>query len=257
MKSMLFSFITFILLSHPAWSGSVYIVSDEWPQMEILAEFLETNGYEVVKGEQDELPSDLSEHDAVIQFIHGMLNDEPAAKLMNYANQGGRLIVLHHGISSKKKQTKGWYEFLGVKLDRTDDAEYYYEWIHDTDFTLVNVNPNHYITSHKVGYPTTMKYRAGSGPTPAVTFPAWPLKNTEVFINHQFIDGAEKTVLFAFHFKHPESGKIYTQDRGGWYKQTGAGYTFYFMPGHTDADFKTAQYPQIILNSVNWKPCSN
>ncbi len=237
-----------------AQSSEILIVSDEWPQMDVLATFLhEEGGYEIHKKEQKQMPESLNGYEAVIQFIHGMLYDEPAAKLMNYTKNGGRLLVLHHGVSSKKKQTKGWYEFLGMELDRSDNAEHYYEWIHDVDYTLVNLHPNHYITSHKIEYPKTQSYAIADQPSPKREFPAMTFEGSEVFINHQFTDGREKTVLFGFHFKNPKDGKLYMQDRGGWYIQNGEGYVIYFQPGHLVDDFKDP-YCQIILNAIQWKP---
>ena len=110
------------LLPLAAGADQVLIVSDEWPQMEVFGAYLETQGYEIDKAEQDKVPNDLDGYAGVIQFVHGKLNDDSAAKLMAYAENGGRLIVVHHGISSGKKKTKGWYDFLGV------DEHYKMHW---------------------------------------------------------------------------------------------------------------------------------
>ena len=91
----------------PAMGEKVLIVADEWPQMEVLATYLHTEGgYDVEKVEQDKLPDSLSGYDGVFQFVHRTFNDAPAQALIEYAKNGGRLIVLHHGISSKKATTR-------------------------------------------------------------------------------------------------------------------------------------------------------
>ncbi len=239
----------------PVWSEKLLIVADEWPQMEILTEFLqEQGGYAVEKVEQNDLPGDLSSYRGVFQFVHGALQDRTSRVLIDYTRNGGRAIVLHHGISYRKMQTEGWPEFLGIKLDNREEAEPRYVWIHDIDFTLVNLNANHYITTNKITYPKTIEYKSSDQPSAATEFPAIEFKNTEVFLNHQFTDGREKTVLFGFYFKDPKTGKVWMQDRSGWYKPYGRGWVFYFHPGHTVEDFKTPNYCQIILNSLTWKP---
>jgi hypothetical protein len=234
---------------------SVLIVADEWPQMEVLAGYLhDKGGYEIEKVEQDQMPGDLSGYRAVFEFVHGDLKDDPARALMDYAENGGRLIVVHHGISSAKKKTKGWLPFLGIELDLGKDAEHPYNWVHEVSFTLVNLNPNHYITSHNVNYPKIIEYQSSDQPSKPAKSPAIEFENSEVFLNHQFTDGREKTVLFGFHYKDPETGEIYMQDRSGWLKRVGRGYAFYFQPGHTVSDFEDPDYCQILLNCLTWNP---
>lgn len=248
--------LVLLLLCCPAggFAEDILIVSDEWPQMEVFAAFVQAEaGYGIVKAEQDKIPDDLSRFHGVIQFVHGMLEDDSARKLMDYANQGGRLLVIHHGISSKKKQTKGWYAFLGMELDRNKDAEHYYEWIHGIRLTFANLHPRHYITTHKVKYPGAIKYQSSDQPSVPVKAPALVFEDTEVFLNHQFTDGREKTVLFGFRYEDAGSGRVYMQDRAGWYKPAGKGWVFYFQPGHSVSDFENENYCQILLNCLTWK----
>lgn len=241
--------------SAAAAAEKVAIVADEWPQMEVLAKYLnERGGYEVEMYEQDAVPRDLSEYAGAVEFIHGAMADETGARLMDYANNGGRLIVLHHGVSSKKIETDGWYEFMGMSLDRTPGAEHRYVWIHGVDLTLVNLNPGHYIVRNGVNYSKAVEYRPSDFPSVKKDYPCIEFPDTEVFLNHQFTDGREKTVLFGFIYTDAETGETHMQDRGGWYKRTGKGWLFYFMPGHTVADLDNPKYPQIIMNCLTWRP---
>ncbi|HOZ45879.1 MAG TPA: ThuA domain-containing protein [Candidatus Hydrogenedentes bacterium] len=236
-------------------AGKLLIVADEWPQMEVLGAYLaEKGGHDVEKVEQTALPKSLSAYEGVFQFVHGRLDDATAEALMAYAKGGGRLIVLHHGISSKKAETKDWMPFLGVVLDRGEDAQYRYSYIHGVRLTLVNLNPEHFITSHGVEYATTVAYMPSDQPSVAAVLPAIELEHTEVFLNHQFTDARAKTVLLGFRYADSGSGEVYMQDRAGWFKPTGNGYTFYFQLGHEVSDFQNANYCQIILNCLAWKP---
>ena len=245
----------FLCASFSAFGEKVLIVADEWPQMEVLATFLKENGsYEVAEAEQDKLPDDLSGYSAVFQFVHGKLDDESARSLIEYSEDGGRLVVMHHGISSGKAKTKGWLPFLGMKLDRDGDAANRYEWIHDVTLTFVNLNPKHYITSHDVHYEAEVEYQSSDRPSPPAAVQAILFKNSEVFLNHQFTDGREKTVLFGFAYTDAKTGKTYMQDRSGWFKPAGNGYVFYFQPGHVTADFENPNYCQILMNCLTWSP---
>jgi len=240
--------------SAAAAAGSVLIVADEWPQMDVLAHYLEAEGgYAVEKAEQDQLPEDLAPYHAVFQFIHGRFDDDPAQALMDYATGGGRLVVLHHGVSSAKRATQGWLEFLGVALERDKDADDRYVWFEGVDLTLVNLNPRHYITAHNVAYDKTLEYRSSDRPSPSVSLPAFDLEQTEVYLNHQFTDAREKTVLLGFRYEDRETGEVHMQDRAGWFKAVGKGLVFYFQPGHAASDFENASFCQILLNCLTWR----
>ncbi|MBI1390480.1 MAG: hypothetical protein GC154_18745 [bacterium] len=238
----------------PVFAGKVMIVADEWPQMDVFEKFLNQNGFTAEKYEQKDMPKQLGAYDACIEFIHGAMADETAAALIDYANGGGRLVVLHHGVSSKKKATKGWYQFLGMDLDQSKDAENPYSWIHGVDLTFVNLQPHHYVTSHNVKYAETVEYKSSDQPSPVQKLPAITFHDTEVFINHQFTDGREKNVLFGYIFHNRETGETIMQDRSGWYKPAGKGWLFYFQPGHSVTDLENPNYSQIVLNAITWNP---
>jgi hypothetical protein len=241
-------------LNGAAPGGTVLIVADEWPQMEVLGEHLETRGgFAVEKVEQDALPADLEPYHAVFQYIHKMLKKDPAKALMDYANGGGRLVVLHHGVSSAKKITEGWLPFLGLELDKSKDAEHRYEYFEDVEATFVNLNPGHYITTHGITYEKAAEYESSDQPSVPVTLPAFDLHDTEVYINHQFTDARAKTLLLGFLYEDADSGIVHMQDRAGWLKPTGHGHVFYFQPGHKASDFESPIYAQLILNCLTWE----
>ena len=125
-----------------------------------------------------------------------------------------------------------------------------YKWIHGVNFSIVNLAPNHYITSHQVKYDEEVDYQSPSPGGPQGRFPAFLLRDTEVFVNHGFTDGEEKTVLLGLKYVHEPAGVTYMQDRAGWYKPAGKGWVMYFMPGHTTDDFRNETYLQILVNAV-------
>lgn len=233
----------------------ILIVADEWPQMEILEKYLvSAGGLSVTKVEQNEFPEELSNFYACISFIHRAMEPQIAMALIEYTRAGGRMMVLHHGISSAKRKVPEWMDFLGMSLPTQDeDPDHFYYWRQGVSFHLVNLQPNHYITSHQVEYPARIHYRSSDTPSMEVEYPAFELTGTEVFVNHAFKDGREKTVLFGFLFQHPETGQVYMQDRSGWYKPYGQGWVFYFQPGHANHDM-TDRYMRILLNALEWKP---
>ncbi|MHC4204977.1 MAG: hypothetical protein ACYSTT_10030, partial [Planctomycetota bacterium] len=83
--------------------SEVLIIQDERPQMDVLAKFLTEKAKLSVKIiDQQSLPKQLSEYKAVIVFIHRDLHEQTERAIINYTKAGGRLIALHHSISSKK-----------------------------------------------------------------------------------------------------------------------------------------------------------
>ncbi len=254
MSRMKWLMVFLVILTGSTWSESALIVADEWPQMEILKIFLQDEGhYDVAMAEQTKLPEKLSDYLAVFMFVHGALDLDAAQRMIEYVQNGGRLVVMHHGISSQKRKVPEWLDLLGIFLpEKEQEPENFYTWIHDRDYFLVNLNPNHYITSNKVTWPTTVDYRSSDSPSRKVNYPAWEIKNSEVFLNHHFQDGREKVILCGFMFQDPQNGEIFMQDRGGWYKRSGRGWVFYFQPGHTPIEFQERNYCQMILNCMTW-----
>lgn len=240
---------------HTAWSERLAIVADEWPPMDALAEFLQTEAkYSIDKFDQKDLPSDLSTYYAAFMYIHSTMTDQTEKGLIDYAQNGGRLIGLHHGIASGRLNNPKWLEFTGIHLSPRDHPLTPWKVIANTTHTVVNLHPHHYITSHNVIYPRKVEYRSTDTLSQPGWFPAFDLENTEVFLNQQFTDGREKTILFGFLCVDPETGKQIMQDRCGWYKRSGKGWLFYIQPGHAVSDFQNRNLLQAIWNCLTWNP---
>src|SRR5437899_6219094 len=83
------------------WGSEVLIVADEFPAMEVVASRLKSEegvSSRVIK--QTELPSNLNDFSAVVVYIHGVLSEAAENGFMDYAQNGGKLVLLHHSISS-------------------------------------------------------------------------------------------------------------------------------------------------------------
>ncbi len=243
------------LIVMPGYAKELLIVHDEWETIEDFAGYLEKEaGYNVTQTVEKDFPEELKKFDAIIMYIHGGMTSKCAQGLIAYAENGGRLLVLHHGIASNKNKTPEWLKFLGIHLNREEGTENYYEWIEEITSNFVNLHPNHYITSHNVTYDKKVSYTSSDTPSLPGEFPALELHETEVYINHQFTDGREKTVLFGFRYEDAKTGKVIMQDRSGWYKPVKKGLLFYLQPGHSKTDFANPNFAQIVRNCLTWTP---
>lgn len=231
----------------------VLIVSDERPQMEALAKFLrDEGGYETQIVAQEGFPDDLSGYAGVFNFVHSPLADKVEEALIAYALAGGRLITLHHGISSSKMLNEKWLRFCGVALFRKERDEGGWSVLGSITAELVNLRPGHYITSHKVVYDGNTTYTPSDSPSTEQECPVLRFPRSEVFLNEHFTDGRQKVILFGVKGNDPETGKVYMQDRGGWFQRKGKGWAFYFQMGHGTSDFYNRSYCQILLNCLDW-----
>jgi Trehalose utilisation len=245
-------------------SGKVLIVADERPAMEALARYLEQHGrLETRIVEQNSMPQALRRFDAVIVYIHNDLDAAVETQLIDYTRAGGRLVPLHHSISSAKARNRYWLDFLAVQLPGAGTPLSstptvpggHYAWREGITQTIVNVNPAHYITSHDIRWPETTSYVSSSGPALEASFPAYSVV-TETYINHYFTDGAAKTVLLGFKYHDDRNDTSWMQDRAGWTKAAGAGQIVYLQSGHFAAEFRDSILDQMILNAIRWKPAS-
>ncbi len=238
----------------------VLIIQDELPQIEILSRFLEgEGGLEVTTVDQSGLPADLSAFGAVMVFIHGTLEEATELAMINYTRQGGRLVVLHHSISSGKAANRYYFDFLGIRLDNPAQSPNPvepgggYGWRHG-DIAIVNLNPNHYITRHNVTWPETLAYTPSDVPSAEGPYPAIMLEHSEAYMNHKFTDGREKIVLVGLKYYDDRNGQLFMQDRVVWIKPQGDGVIVYILPGHGVEDYENRNVAQMILNAVNWIP---
>jgi hypothetical protein len=233
----------------------ILIVHDELPQMKILAGLLEERcSYEVDVKTQAEMPDDISLYKAVVVFIHGKLFEEPEKAFIAYTKAGGKLIVLHHSISSGKRKNKFWFDFLGISLPLGDWQEGGYKWIEPVLQKVGNINPKHYITSSNVEYEGNIAFRSKG--VKSAAYPYFTLKeNSEVYLNHTFTDGREKTLLLGFIYNGDKiGGKKIMQSTSGWLKKVDKGWLIYLQPGHSLEDMRCKPFQQIVINAIRWTP---
>jgi len=242
-------------------SKKVLIIQDELPQMEVLSKFLKDKGnLDVQITDQAHLPPDLAPYKSVLVYIHRKLEVATEKAVMDYTKKGGRLVVLHHTISSQKVKNEFFFDFLGIHLDNPDNAKSEveigggYAWVEPVTFSLVNLHSSHFITNHQVNWGERIPYTPSDFPSSVGLYPSVSLDSSEVYMNHKFIDGREKTVLCGLKFYDARNGKLFMQDRALWIKSQGKGEVVYFMPGHRPSDFSNATLTQIILNSIQWNP---
>lgn len=229
------------------------IVGDEWPPMQALAASLTALGPMTAHAaNEQELPEDIADYDVVIMYIHKVMETRAEQALIRYVEQGGRLIVLHHGLASAKIRNPDFLALAGLHIEPADAPMHAWRVAGHVTHTLVNLNPGHYITTNNVEYDRSVSYQPSEGLSRPGTFPALDFFDTEVFLNQQFTDGREKTVLFGAMCDDPVTGSTIMQDRGGWYKRAGDGLLFYLQPGHTAEEFRKPAYVQIIMNCIKF-----
>jgi type 1 glutamine amidotransferase len=113
--------------------------------------------------------------------------------------------------------------------------------------------PGNYITSHNVKYELKERYKRSDTDAPEREYPSFVLRGGEVFLNHEFTDGKEKTVLMGFKWTDEKTGRTWMQDRAGWLKRAGKGWVIYLQPGHAVSDLESPVYSQIVLNAFDAK----
>jgi hypothetical protein len=235
--------------------GRVLFVADEWKQLAPLVAFLRAEGgFAIQTADQKDIPETLSAYYAVFMYLHGPMTPETERTLVRYATVGGRLVVLHHGMASARAKNPDWLRMAGIRILPRDDPKAPWRVLAPVTHTLVNLRPGHYITTHGVAYDRKVRYQSPDAAGPAGEFPALDFAGTEMFLNQQFTDGQEKTVLFGSMCTDPKSGEVIMQDRGGWYKPVAKGWLFCLQPGHAESDFLNRNYCQIVLNCLTWRP---
>ncbi len=244
MKSILVLLALFA--SHVFAAGPVLIVADEFPAMETLAAKLKAaEGIDSKIVKQAGMPADLASYPVMIVYIHGDLSDAAEKKFIEFTKAGGRLLLLHHSISSGKRRNQYWTPFVGVQLPWGDFASGGYRWVDPVTLQIVNLAPKDYVTTHEVNYDEKIVYQGGR------ELPGFTLHETEVYLNHIFT--GPRKVLLGFKYTDAATGKVYMQDRAGWYMRSGKGSIFYFMPGHAVREFEHPAYSRIVMNAVTVK----
>ncbi|GAB2587420.1 ThuA domain-containing protein [Spirosoma areae] len=232
-------------------AGEVLIVADEIPAMEVVAKSLkDLEGINSTIVLQTELPASLSQYQAVIVYIHKVLNAGPEKAFIKYAQEGGKLILLHHTLGSGKKVNEQWFTFLGFDLPKKDVNEGGYKYKEDVEMKVVNLAPTHFITSNKVKYESKIPYKRESTGKEEI-LPGFALHDTEVYLNHTYL--TPRTLLLGVVYTD-ETGKVWMQDRTAWCMRAGKGWLFYAQPGHTAKDFENPFYARILANAVIFQP---
>lgn len=239
----------------------VLVVTDELEQMQALAESLKAGGglAPQLVG-QTALPPEWSAYAAVIAYVHGELLPETERRLIDYTRAGGRLVVLHHSISSGKARNEHWFDFLGVALPGAEESRQpapdggHYAWREHVALEVVNLAPDHFITSHDVVWPSTTRYTSSDRPSAEREYPALILDPSEAYMNHHFTDGRQKTVLLGFKYRDDRNGVLFMQDREGWLKPAGEGWIVYLQMGHFVEEWRHPVVAQLVLNAVRWRP---
>lgn len=252
---VLVSFLSAILLPWPLFAANeLLIVADEFPAMEHVAAQLkaqENLTSRIVW--QTNLPPDLSQFSAVLVYIHGRLNEPAEMAFIAYVQAGGKLVVLHHSVSSGKRKNRQWFSFLGVALPEADVSAGGYKWIEGIRQQIVNLARSHFITTHKLNYPEQVEFKA-VGETAERTLPGFTLKESEVYLNHELAEDRTRTRLLGFKYRDKTTGKTYMQSHAGWVKPSGKGWIVYLQPGHDLHDLTNSTFERIVLNAVIWKP---
>ncbi len=227
----------------------VLIVADEYPAMQNLASHL-TADRKVqthIIG-QTEIPASTAGYRAVIVYLHGELQPAAEHKLMQYANDGGDLIVLHHTISSRKRENKDWFNFLHIELPLKSFEEGGYAYFDPVTFQVVNLAPANPLTKGAT-FDQPVSY---TDPAEGIEkkLPGTSFSDTEVYLNHHLT--GPRTLLLGMKYTDPKTNKVYMQDTAGWMLQTGKGEVFYFMMGHRSEDFDNSAYRQMLDNAVEY-----
>jgi hypothetical protein len=246
--------IGLLVLAPVCWSRpNILIVADEIPAMEVLSRSFERGASaraQIVT--QPKLPAELDQYSAVVVYLHRELSPKVEDALIRYTTNGGKLIALHHSISSGKRSNAHWFSFLGVDLPARPFEQGGYRWIESVTLEIVNLSPKHFITTHKVKYPE--KFLCPDQPAtgnPQLK-PGFSLADSEVYLNHEL--SPPHQVLLGFKYHDIKSGRDFMQSTAGWLRPQGKGWVFYFMPGHSERDFQNPAYAQILLNALEFKP---
>jgi len=220
----------------------ILIVADEIPAMEVLAkQFQSRAGLTSKIVLQTDMPDSLNAFKTVLFYIHKDINEGPEHAFLDYLKGGGKLMLVHHSISSGKRKNKDWLPAFEITLPTGKFDEGGYAYFDPATFDVVNLAPGNFVTTHGVAYTKRVTYEDKQ-------LDAFTAPDTEIYLNHQF-DGP-RTPLLGLKWTDPKSGRSYTQGTVGWQKKVGKGNVYYFMVGHKAGDFDIPAYAQILTNAL-------
>ncbi len=249
MKQLL---VVLLALAAPlAAAQRVLIVADEIPAMEALAAHLQAKvGADSKIVTQAEMPASVAPYGTIIVYVHRELFEGPEKAILGHTREGGKLIVIHHSISSGKRKNKEWLPSFRVTLPTEKLEVGGYGYYAPATFEVVNLAPKHPVTTRGVKYEKKVKFAVG-GSGPEKECNAFTVPESEIFLNHR-LEGP-RTHLLGLKWTDPRSGKNYMQDTAGWHMPLGKGSAFYFMVGHRKEDFGIEPYVQILSNALAYK----
>ncbi len=248
--AIVITFFSLVVCNYPKDKGKILIVADEWPPMLALSEIIKENGkYKIDTVSQERVQQDLSDYRFVFMYVHKVLLENTETALINYANQGGKLIVLHHGIASAKMENPAWLEFLRIKLYPRKE-QFGWNVLQHVTHTMVNLAPGHFITTNNIKYEKNIYFISDYSNTLKGEFQAFDLPNTEIFLNQRFTNLAKKKILYGFY----SGDSNIMQPTSGWYQKTGKGWLFYYQAGHQIGDFQNPNFKQVLINTLEWEP---
>ena len=239
-----------------ARSAVLHVVGDEPVPMQALKGVLESGGHQVTLFEQKGFASSGTQKPAaILMYVHGVLEEAVGKRLIAFTRDGGRLLILHHGIASAKNKSPYWMEFVGMEILPKNAPEYPWAVLYGVEFEMVNLAPGHPVTTQQVSYATNTSYVRSELPqSKEQKLSSFVVPNTEAYLNQRFRPGFQRTLLFGMKCKDPVGGAVYMQDTGGWVMRAGKGWVFYLQPGHFGRDFEVPQLRQVLLNCLSWKP---
>ncbi|MDE3199183.1 MAG: ThuA domain-containing protein [Acidobacteriota bacterium] len=204
-----------VMFAGCAYAADNLIVCDEVPAMRNLSAQIETRLHETSEiTQQDKLPERLAGYKNVIVYIHGALTEAAETRFIDYAKNGGKLVLLHHTISSGKRKNRYWFAFLGVTLPES------YKYIDDATWDVTPLDGGTPFTMHE----------------------------TEIYLNHEL--DSNRTLLLGLKYKDPKTGEVFEQKTAGWVMKTGKGTVYYFMPGHKATDFEYEPYVGVLMKAI-------
>jgi len=237
-----FLFLAAIAAAPAALAEDILIVADEIPAMQNLAKQWEEKTHLTSKiVMQTAMPASLAGFKTVAVYIHKDIAEGPERAMLDYARNGGKLMLLHHSISSAKRKNQDWLPYFQITLPTGKFEDGGYAYFAPATFDVVNLAPHHPITTKGVHYDKKVEYQGKQ-------LDAFEVADTEVYVNHQF-DGP-RTKLLGIKYTEPKSGRTIEQDSAGWMMKRDKGTIFYFMVGHKDTDFDIPPYLQILTNAL-------
>jgi hypothetical protein len=249
-------FVLFALsISGSARGAVLHVVGDEPVPMQALKRVLESGGHQVTLFEQKSFAASVGQKPAaILMYVHDELEESVGKRLIAFTRDGGRLVILHHGIASAKNKSPYWMEFVGIEIVPKNAPEYPWAVIYGVEFEMVNLAPGHPVTTQQVNYTATTAYSRGEPPqSKEQSLPSFVVPDTEAYLNQRFRPGYQRSLLFGMKCKDPVGGAVYMQDTGGWVMKAGKGWVFYLQPGHFGRDFEVPQLRQVLLNCLSWK----